>query len=94
MGKNKPIIGLVVGILVCLAIFFVNIPGLSHAGHLCLAFSMMTVLFWGFGIAQPGYVSGLYLFLLSDDIYDVVDCWSLLNCRSGEGFWVRRADSI
>jgi len=65
MGKNKPIIGLVVGILVCLAIFFVNIPGLSHAGHLCLAFSMMTVLFWGFGIAQPGYVSGLYLFLLS-----------------------------
>ena len=30
-----------------------------------MAFSLMTVIFWAFGIAQPGYVSGLYLLLLA-----------------------------
>lgn len=32
---------------------------------MCMAFSLMTVIFWAFGIAQPGYVSGLYLLLLA-----------------------------
>lgn len=65
MGKNKQIIGFIIGLVLCIGIYFVNIPGLTHAGHICLAFSLMTVVFWAFGIAQPGYVSGLYLLLLA-----------------------------
>ena len=65
MGKNKPIIGFILGIIVAVVIFFANIPGLERTGQMCMAFSLMTVIFWAFGIAQPGYVSGLYLLLLA-----------------------------
>ncbi|MEG0831875.1 MAG: anion permease, partial [Acidaminococcaceae bacterium] len=65
MGKNKPFIGFVLGILVALGIFFTEIPGLSHEGHMCMAFSFMTVVWWGFQISQPGYTSGIYLLLLT-----------------------------
>ncbi len=65
MGKNKPIIGFILGIIVAVIIFFANIPGLGREGQMCMAFSLMTVIFWAFGIAQPGYVSGLYLLLLA-----------------------------
>ena len=65
MGKNKPIIGFILGIIVAVVIFFANIPGLERTGQMCTAFSLMTVIFWAFGIAQPGYVSGLYLLLLA-----------------------------
>lgn len=40
-------------------------PGLARPGQICMAFSLMTVIFWAFGVAQPGYVSGLYLLLLA-----------------------------
>lgn len=65
MGKNKAIIGFILGIIVAIIVFFANIPGLERAGQMCMAFSLMTVIFWAFGIAQPGYVSGLYLLLLA-----------------------------
>ena len=44
MGKNKGIIGFVLGIVVAVALYFMNIPGLSHEGHMCLTFSLMTVI--------------------------------------------------
>ena len=65
MGKKKPIIGLIVGLLIGIGLYFTSFPGLSNAGHLCLSFSLMTVAFWAFGVAQPGYISALYLILLS-----------------------------
>ncbi len=71
MGKNKGIIGFVLGIIVAVALYFTDIPGLSHQGHLCLTFSLMTVIFWAFGIAQPGYTSGLYLLFLA--VFKVAD---------------------
>lgn len=71
MGKNKGIIGFVLGIVIALALYFTDIPGLSLQGHLCLTFSLMTVIFWAFGIAQPGYTSGLYLLLLA--VFKVAD---------------------
>lgn len=71
MGKNKRIIGFILGILVAVGLYFANIPGLNHEGHLCLTFSLMTVVFWAFGIAQPGYTSGLYLLLLA--VFKVAD---------------------
>ncbi|MBM6985456.1 MAG: anion permease [Acidaminococcaceae bacterium] len=71
MGKNKGIIGFVLGIIVAVALYFTDIPGLSYQGHLCLTFSLMTVIFWASGIAQPGYTSGLYLLLLA--VFKVAD---------------------
>lgn len=65
MGKNKSFIGLILGIIVAALVFFLNIPGLEHPGQVCMAFSLMTVIFWAFGVAQPGYISGLYLLLLA-----------------------------
>ena len=64
MGKNKPVIGLVVGILLAVGINMMPIAGLSAAGKMCLALTFMTVAFWGFQIAQPGFTAGLYLALL------------------------------
>ena len=52
MGKNKPIKGFILGIIVAVVIFFANIPGLERTGQMCMAFSLMTVIFWAFGISQ------------------------------------------
>lgn len=64
MGKNKPVIGLVVGILVAILINSLSLPDLGNEGKMCLALTFMTVVFWGFQICQPGFTSGLYLALL------------------------------
>ncbi|MDR1481212.1 MAG: SLC13 family permease [Synergistaceae bacterium] len=64
MGKNKPLIGFVIGIVVALLIANVEISNIERAGQLCMAFSFMTVIFWAFQITQAGYISVLYLMLL------------------------------
>ena len=64
MGKNKPLIGLIIGILVAVGINMAPLSDISRQGQMCLALSFMTVVFWGFQIAQPGYISGLFLALL------------------------------
>lgn len=64
MGKNKPFIGLILGIVVAILINMSSLDGLSPQGKMCLALTFMTVIFWGFQIAQPGYTSGMFLALL------------------------------
>jgi di/tricarboxylate transporter len=58
---QKRQIGLVTGIIVAILIWNLNIEGLSPDGQKCLALSLMTVIFWATKVANPGYVSGLYL---------------------------------
>lgn len=65
MGKNKAKIGFILGIIVAVLIGMADIPGLARSGQICMALSFMTVIFWGFQIAQPGYTSALYLVLLA-----------------------------
>ena len=65
MKLTKQRIGFLLGIAVALLIANISIPGLERNGQLCMAFSFMTVIFWGFQITQPGYTSGLYLLLLA-----------------------------
>ncbi|HHZ03009.1 MAG TPA: SLC13 family permease [Tissierellia bacterium] len=69
--KNKRIIGLIVGVLVAIIINLMPLDGLSAEGKMCLALSLMTVVFWAFQIVQSGYSSGLYLVLLI--IFKVAD---------------------
>lgn len=64
MKVTKREVGLALGVLLGLAVWFAPLSGIEPAGQKCLALSLMTVVFWAFQIAQPGYVSGLYLVLL------------------------------
>ena len=65
MKQHKRLIGLITGLLLGLIVYFIPIANLEAPGHICLALSLMTVVFWAFGVAQPGYISGLYLVLLA-----------------------------
>lgn len=62
MDKKK--LGLVIGILIAVGINLLPLNGISPQGKMCLGLTLMTVVFWGFQIAQAGYVSGLFLALL------------------------------
>jgi di/tricarboxylate transporter len=70
---TKREIGLVLGIVVAVVIWLIPIPAseLSWGGHVTLALTLMTVVFWAFQIAQPAYTSGLFLVLLI--IFGVVE---------------------
>jgi len=61
---NKKNIGLVVGILIAVIINLLPLSGITPEGKMCLALTLMTVVFWACQIAQSGYVSGLFLVLL------------------------------
>ncbi len=61
---NKRTLGLIIGILVAVIINWLPLHGLAAAGKMCLALTLMTVVFWAFQIAQSGYVSGIFLALL------------------------------
>ena len=62
--KNKPVIGLVTGVIVGIVIYMIPISNLSQGGHIALALTLMTVLFWAFQIAQPAYISCVFLTLI------------------------------
>lgn len=62
MDKKK--IGLITGILIAIVINLLPLDGLTPKGKMCLALTLMTVVFWACQIAQSGYVSGLFLSLL------------------------------
>lgn len=61
--RYKREIGGILGILVCLFVWFVMPagPSLSPQGRHCLALSLMAVVWWAMNVAQPGYTA---LFLL------------------------------
>lgn len=61
---NKKVLGFFGGIIVFLAIYLFPISGLSYAGHMDLALSLMTVVWWATQIAQPAYVGGFFLMML------------------------------
>jgi len=70
--------GFVTGLIIALLIWNLNIKGLDPAGQKCLALSLMTVIFWATKVANPGYVSGLYLLgLIIFDIAPPVDVFNL-----------------
>jgi len=86
MGKNKPQIGFILGVIVALLIANINIPGLERPGQLCMAFSFMTIIFWAFQITQPGYTSGLYLVLLT--VFGVAKTTLIFSVWSASMMWL------
>jgi len=86
MGKNKPTIGFILGIIVALLVANVNLPGLARPAQLCMAFSFMTIIFWAFQITQPGYTSGLYLVLLT--VFEVAKPTLIFSTWSASMMWL------
>ena len=60
----KKRVGLALGVALAALIWLIPFEGLPREGRLCLALTAMTVTFWSFQVAHPGYVSGLFLALL------------------------------
>ena len=60
--RFKSEIGMIVGIVLCLAIWFMPAQsGLPVAGQHCLALSLLAVAWWAFGVVHPGYTSLILL---------------------------------
>lgn len=63
-GKRE--LGFILGIVVALVVYLIPIPvaDLSHGGHIMLALTLMTVVWWAMQITQPAYTSGVFLALM------------------------------
>ena len=57
MSGFKKEIGALFGLVVCLGIWFAPLANLPQEGKHCLALSLMAVIWWAFGVVQPGYTS-------------------------------------
>lgn len=64
MKKYGTALSFLSGITVCVLVCASPLGGLSAEGKWCLGLTLMTVIWWATQIAQPGYVSGIYLMLL------------------------------
>ena len=61
-SKYKRETGAVLGILVCLLVWFaLPAPGLSPQGRHCLALSLLAVIWWATSVAHPGFTAILLL---------------------------------
>ncbi|MBS6417517.1 MAG: SLC13 family permease [Olsenella uli] len=86
MTFNKKTIGLLAGLIV-LALAWVaplNVLGeISQQGQQCLALTLMTVVWWACGVAQPAFVSAIYLALLiltgTSDTATVFASWTKMQ---------------
>ncbi len=64
---NKKTVGLLAGIIVLALVWVAPLNALGEIGRQgqqCLALTLMTVVWWACGVAQPAYVSAIYLVLL------------------------------
>lgn len=83
---NKRTVGLVAGLAVLAIIWVAPLSALgeiSQQGQQCLALTLMTVVWWATGVAQPAYVSAIYLALLiltgTSDAATVFASWTKMQ---------------
>ena len=86
MRLDKRIIGLILGIVICGSVWMAPLSALapiSAEGQHCLALTLMTVVWWAMGVAQPAYVSAIYLALLiltgTSDAATVFASWTKMQ---------------
>ncbi len=86
MRLNSRSVGFVAGLLVCVAVWAAPLSALapiSAEGQHCLALTLMTVVWWAVGVAQPAYVSAIYLALLiltgTSDTTTVFSSWTKMQ---------------
>lgn len=86
MKFDKRTGGFLAGILVAIIVYLAPLPGLEHNGKLCLAFTLMTVVWWAMQIAQNGYTAGLFLALLC--IFQVDAPAEIFYAWTGTTMWL------
>ncbi|MDO4538141.1 MAG: SLC13 family permease, partial [Coriobacteriales bacterium] len=86
MRLNSRSVGFVAGLLVCVAVWAAPLSALapiSAEGQHCLALTLMTVVWWAVVVAQPAYVSAIYLALLiltgTSDTATVFASWTKMQ---------------
>jgi di/tricarboxylate transporter len=84
MGKR--ITGFLGGIALFFVIYFLPLNSLQPAGHICLALTMMTVVWWATQVAQSGFVGGIYLVLLI--ILGVAEPSLVFKSWTGSTLWL------
>ena len=62
--KSKKNIGFILGIIIVIVIWNMDIGNISSDGQKALALSLMTVVFWATTVANVGFISALYLVIL------------------------------
>ncbi|MBQ9057900.1 MAG: SLC13 family permease [Atopobiaceae bacterium] len=89
MKLDKRGIGLIAGILVGALIWFAplnNLAEISAQGQQCLALTLMTVVFWATGVAQPAFISAIYLALLV--LFQVAETSVIFRSWSTMNMWM------
>lgn len=86
MKLNKRTVGLIAGVVVLAAVWVAplnNLGEISAQGQQCLALTLMTVVWWACGVAQPAFVSAIYLALLiltgTSDAATVFASWTKMQ---------------
>lgn len=84
IGKRE--IGFALGIVIAIVVYLAPLAGLPEKGKLCLAFTLMTVVWWAFQIAQNGYIAGVFLALLC--IFNVEQPAEIFYSWTGTTMWL------
>lgn len=82
-GKH---IGFFGGILLCVLICLLPLQGIPQEGKLCLAFTLMTVVWWATQIAQSGFVGGVYIMLLC--LFKLAEPSVIFSAWTGSTIWL------
>ena len=72
MKVDKRLLGLILGVVVFLVVRAAPLGALapiSPQGQMCLAISLMTVVFWALQVMNPAYVGGLFCVLVIQEIF-------------------------
>lgn len=86
MKKTEKMIPFFAGIAVCILIRILPLQGLSSIGTWCLGLTLMTVIWWATQVAQPGFVSGVYLMLLC--LLNVADTQVIFSGWTESTIWL------
>ena len=86
MKRNIRIISFILGIALCAGIWALPLQGLPEHGKQCLGLSLMIVVWWAGQVAQPGYVSGIYLALLC--LFHVSDPTIIFSSWTSSLLWL------
>ena len=86
MSSKKRITGLLAGILVFFLIRSLPLTSIAPEGRNCLALTLMTVVMWAMQVAQPGFISGLFLAALC--LLKVAEPAVVFSAWSGSTMWL------
>lgn len=82
-GKH---IGFFTGIALCILICLLPLQGIPREGQLCLAFTLMTVVWWAAQVAQSGFVGGVYIMLLC--LFKLAEPSVIFSAWTGSTVWL------